>query len=358
MPLVSLVRGPADQQRPARPEHHRRAGHRPGGPYFAGDSPDRPGKCSSVQRWAGPTRTEEARGSNPLTSIPKPRRSERRQPQAGDARCHVAAAPRPQAHVTVQPGRLSETRRLGPRPHTDHTAWSPPAADRRAILAHPVQPLPVDHAVEAATAQPPPTTTTKSKLTRRWPSAACASLKRHGPPRADVPLWTRRATTPPDSLPHCHAPRPFRLDTADAGRHGHRTATPDAGGRTPGRSDTRTGHRTPISWTATRETLDARTGHRRGQGDDSTAGVRTSWASSPSDRILGRPIRSCRSCQPLPNRGGGGTCWESPDLAFARVDRCAGQVSQLGVASYLQKVVEVAVFHALEERADLGLAED
>jgi hypothetical protein len=32
MPFVSLVRGPADQQRPARQDHHRRAGHRPGGP--------------------------------------------------------------------------------------------------------------------------------------------------------------------------------------------------------------------------------------------------------------------------------------------------------------------------------------
>jgi hypothetical protein len=31
---------------------------------------------------------------------------------------------------------------------------------------------------------------------------------------------------------------------------------------------------------------------------------------------------------------------------------------RLSVASWLQEVVEVAVFHALEERADLGLAED
>jgi hypothetical protein len=185
--------------------------------------------------------------------------------------------------------------------HTDQRAWSPPAADRRAILAHPIQPLPVDHAVEAATAQPPPTTRTKSKLTRRWPSTASASLKRHGPPRADVPLWTRRATTPPGhpscttacptATLHEHSGRTQRtLEGTDTGRP---PRTPEAGHWTPGRSDTRTGHRTPISWTATRGTLDALTGHRRGQGDDSTAGVRTSWASSPSDRILGRQPCSC-----------------------------------------------------------------
>jgi hypothetical protein len=64
------------------------------------------------------SRTEEARGSNPLTPTPQhaqvrasPASSRRRSP-------HVAAALRPQAHVTVQPGSLSETRRLGPKPPT------------------------------------------------------------------------------------------------------------------------------------------------------------------------------------------------------------------------------------------------
>jgi hypothetical protein len=41
---------------------------------------------------------------------PQPRRSERRQHRAGGAHCKS----RPRAHVAVQPGRLSETRRLGP----------------------------------------------------------------------------------------------------------------------------------------------------------------------------------------------------------------------------------------------------
>jgi len=156
--------------------------------------------------------------------------------------------------------------------HTDHTAWSPPAADRRAILAHPIQPLPVDHAVEAATAQPPLTTTTKSKLTRRSPSTACTSLKRHTPTsgrRAVVDTaadHAPRPSQPHDCLPHCHAPRPHcgRTQRTLEGMDTRRPPrTPEAGHWTPGRSDTRTGHRTPISWAATRGTLDARTGHRR-----------------------------------------------------------------------------------------------
>jgi hypothetical protein len=82
-----------------------------------------------------------------------------------------------------------------------------------------------------------------------------------------------------------HPPRPhpgrtqWTPEGTDTGRP-HRT--PEAGHWTPGRSDTRTGHRSlgqaPVD-----------TGHRRGQGNDSTAGVRTSWASSPSDHMLGRP---------------------------------------------------------------------
>jgi hypothetical protein len=216
--------------------------------------------------------------------------------------------------------------------HTDHTAWSPPAADRRAILAHPIQPLPVDHAVEAATAQPPLTTTTKSKLTRRSPSTACTSLKRHTPTsgrRAVVDTaadHAPRPSQPHDCLPHCHAPRPHcgrtqrTLEGTDTRRP---PRTPEAGGRTLDTWTLRHPHRTPDTDQLGSHPGDTGRSHRTPtrQGDDSTAGVRTSWASSPSDRILGRPTRSCRSCQPLPNRGGGGTCWESPDLALARVGR-------------------------------------
>jgi hypothetical protein len=76
--------------------------------------------------------------------------------------------------------------------------------------------------------------------------------------------------------------------------------------RTP---DAHTGHRTPdtghvdaqtpapdtghVGQPPVGQTLDALTGHRRGQGDDSTAGVRTSRASSPSDRTLDAQPCSC-----------------------------------------------------------------
>jgi hypothetical protein len=50
---------------------------------------------------------------------------------------------------------------------------------------------------------------------------------------------------------------------AHTGRR-HRTPTPDAGQRTPGRSDARTGHRTPVPWTGKRGhwSLAPDTGHR------------------------------------------------------------------------------------------------
>jgi hypothetical protein len=147
-----------------------------------------------------------------------------------------------------------------------------------------IQPLTVGHAVEAATAQPPPITTTKSKPTLRWPSTACASLKRQAP---NLGQTTRRrghggrprrpAIQPYGCLPHYHAPRPHFGRTADAGRHGHRTPTPDAGGRTLDTWTLRHPHRTPNTDCLDRHrgTLDTRSGHRRGQGDDSTAGART-----------------------------------------------------------------------------------
>jgi hypothetical protein len=129
----------------------------------------------------------------------------------------------------------------------------------------------------------------------RWPSTASRS-------------WTQRATTPTPAIPaiglsaHRRAPGPHSGRTqrtrqrTDTGRP-HRTPTPDPGQRTPGRSDG-TGHWTPIAGTGKRGhwTLAPDTGHRtpdtgrgRGQGDDGTVGIRTSWAAMPSDRALGRP---------------------------------------------------------------------
>jgi hypothetical protein len=92
----------------------------------------------------------------------------------------------------------------------------------------------------------------------------------------------------------CPAPRSttsLRPDTADAATHKHRTPTPDAGQRTPGRSDARTGHWTPVPSGGKRGhwSLAPDTGRGRGQGDEGAAGIPTSWATTPSDHALGRP---------------------------------------------------------------------
>jgi hypothetical protein len=62
----------------------------------------------------------EVRGSNPLTSTPKTPQVRASSASSGWRLLHVAAAPRPQAHVAVQPGRLFETRRLGLGARSDH----------------------------------------------------------------------------------------------------------------------------------------------------------------------------------------------------------------------------------------------
>jgi hypothetical protein len=74
--------------------------------------------------------------------------------------------------------------------------------------------------------------------------------------------------------------------------------------RTPQRTDT--GRRTPVTWTGTRGTPDARTGHwmpdtNADTVNRSTAGIRTSLAAMPSDRTLRRaPVLCPRTTrQPL-----------------------------------------------------------
>ena len=90
-------------------------------------------------------------------------------------------------------------------------------------------------------------------------------------------------------------------DLTSAGHSGHGNAqTPDAhtGRRTADTWTLRRPHRTLDTGPVDRQawTLVARTGHRtldtgrgRGQGDEGAAGIRTSWATTPSDRALGRP---------------------------------------------------------------------
>jgi hypothetical protein len=114
--------------------------------------------------------------------------------------------------------------------HHDHAGWSPPTAapDGRTSYAS-------SRSRSLTHRQPPPTTTTKSNSTLRWPSTACASLSARLQPRADdAPSWTWRATTPTPAIPTVRlaAPPPhpatsFPSDTADAGTHGRRG--PDTG---------------------------------------------------------------------------------------------------------------------------------
>jgi hypothetical protein len=196
---------------------------------------------------------------------------------SGRRSLHVPAALRPQAQVTAQP-RLSEVNRPRPSPHTMTTQRGHrqrlPIGDPR---AHPASP--VGHSVGLAHCQPPPTTRTKSKSTLRWPSTACRQLRGPG---SNLGQTTRR---------HGHRGRPRRPSQSCGCRPPHpatssrRTQrTPDA--RTPGANtghlDAQTPHRTPVTWTGTRGTPDARTGHwtpdaghERGHGDGSTAGIRT-----------------------------------------------------------------------------------
>jgi hypothetical protein len=181
---------------------------------------------------------------------------------------------------------------------------------QRTILAC-TRPILVGHAVELATAHLP---RRRPGPHRRlgWPSTACASFEHEAPTQADHEPGMDAAGDHADpGHPAVRLPAPpprsrtsLRPDTADAATHRHRTPTPDAGQRTPGRSDAHTGHWTPVPWTSKRGhwSLALDTGHwtpdagrGRGQGDEGAAGIRTSWATTPSDRTLGRPTDPERS---------------------------------------------------------------
>jgi hypothetical protein len=109
----------------------------------------------------------------------------------------------------------------------------------------------------AGHAQPPPTTTARSKSTLGWPSTACASFERQAPTQADDEPGMDAAgdhADPghPSRTAACPPPRSrtsLRPDTADAATHRHRTPAPDAGHGPVDRQAwilvARTGHRTP-----------------------------------------------------------------------------------------------------------------
>jgi hypothetical protein len=127
----------------------------------------------------------------------------------------------------------------------------------------------------------------------------------------------------PSCAAACPLPRSMtsaRSDIADVAAHGHRTPTPDTGRRTLDTWMLRRPYRTLDTGRVDRHawTLDGRSGHwtpdagrGRGQDDDGTAGVRTSWAITPSD-TLGRPTLfprdgTCGARQPS-RFGGEATC--------------------------------------------------
>jgi hypothetical protein len=225
-------------------------------------------------------------------------RSERRRLRAGGAHCLL----RPQhgRKLKSQSSREDCQRRgdsaLGLT--NDHAAWSPPAANRRAILAHPGDPgQPSDRP------GPPPNHFPRRRPSRSPPMAQHGLRQPRGP-GSNLGQMTRVVDTAGDhatlAIQPCGClPHATLHDLIPIGHSGRRKArTPDAhiGRRRPD-----TGHldaRTPAPDTGHRSLGQAPvdTGHRRGQGNDSTAGVRTSWASSPSDHMLGRPTVFLLSC--------------------------------------------------------------
>jgi hypothetical protein len=117
-----------------------------------------------------------------------------------------------------------------------------------------------------------PTTTARSKPTPRLAQQRLRQLRDEAPTQADdEPVMDAAGDHADPGHPSHTAAYPpsrsrisLRPDTADAATHRHRTPTPDAGQRTPGRSDARTGHWTAVPWTGKRGhwSLAPDTGHR------------------------------------------------------------------------------------------------
>jgi hypothetical protein len=248
-------------------------------------------------------RTEEARGSNPLTSTPNLAGQsvasvERATLTAGSGRAAAARS----SHRAAQ--RLSEASRPSPRPRTMITQRGHCRLPRRRSSC-------ASSLSRSATRSTWPIA---HHLPRRRPSPsrpsagparpAPASNARLQPRAEDALSWTRRATTPTPGHPsHAAAGLHHARDLIPIGHSGRRNPrTPDAGRWRPdsGHLDAQTP--APDTGRVDRHvwTLDARIGHwtpaarhQRGHGDNRTAGIRTSLATTPSDRALGRPRCSC-----------------------------------------------------------------
>jgi hypothetical protein len=187
---------------------------------------------------------------------------------------------------------------------------SPRAGSHQRTILACTRPILVGHAVELATAQPPPTTA-RSKPMPRLAQHHLRQLRARGSTQADDEPGmdaagdhvdpghpSRTAAYPTAALqdltsaghsgrgnaqtPDAHTGRPHRTPdkrTPDSGHLDAHTPAPDTGHRSRGQARVDTGR--------SLRTLDA--GRGRGQADEGAAGIRTSWAATPSDRALGRP---------------------------------------------------------------------
>jgi hypothetical protein len=114
-------------------------------------------------------------------------------------------------------------------------------------------PILVGHAVELATAQPPPDDDGQVQPTPRPAQQRLHQLRAPGADSGRPPAGHGRSgrprrprpSQPYGCLPTPHSRTSLRPDTADAATHKYRTPTPDAGQRTPGAQTPApdTGHR-------------------------------------------------------------------------------------------------------------------
>jgi hypothetical protein len=244
-------------------------------------------------------RTEEARGSNPLTSTPNLAGQsvasvKQAALTAGRGRSAAASASRSPAR------KAHSDQRLGPGPHTMTTERS------RHLATHPgsstngrssrasglswsatrsTLPVPItshdDGRVQADASTGP-----------ARPAPASIAWFRLG--QMTSRSWTRRATTPTPAIPAIRpAPPPpsttsLQADTADAGTHGHRTPTLDTG--PPDTWTLRRPHQTLGTGRVDRHawTLDTGTGHWTLAEDADTV----TKARSASD-LLGYHVSGC-----------------------------------------------------------------
>jgi hypothetical protein len=181
----------------------------------------------------------------------------------------------------------------------------PPTNDPRVHPAYPGRPR-----GRAGHCPPPPTTTAKSKPKPPLAQHRLRQLRARGSdsgrPRAGHGRSGRprrpRPSQPYGCLPTPRSRTSLRPDTAHAATHRHRTPTPDAGQRTPGRSDARTGHWTAVPWTGKRGhwSLAPDTGHRtpdagRGRGQVTTARPASGPPEPPRRATAGWDAQPC-SC--------------------------------------------------------------